>query len=902
VTRWHRMQGRMTLWNPGCDHAGIATQSVVEKQLKKLKMPTRQELGREAFLKKVWEWKEEKGGRIYSQLRTLGASLDWSREAFTMNDRCSEAVAEAFCRMHDDGLISRDDRLVNWSCALQSAISDIECDTEEIQKPTLLAVPGYAKKVEFGVMVSFSYKVEGSDREIVIATTRIETMLGDVAIAVSPGDERYANLVGKHAIHPFIEGRKLVIIEDDMVDKSFGTGAVKITPAHDEKDNKCGKRHNLPSIQVIDKFGNITEGCGEFSGMKRYEAREKIMARLEEIGQWHGKAENPMVLKICSRSGDVIEPLPVPNWFCDVSSMAADACDVVKSGELKLIPKSQESTWYHWLGTSNTRPWCISRQLWWGHRIPAYFVTVNDANVPAGYDADNKYWVSGTTEAKALEKAAKRFGVDASKITLRRDEDVLDTWFSSGIFPISIFGWPNKTEDMEKFYPGHLLETGHDILFFWVARMVMMCKYLTGKLPFKEVYLHSMVRDAHGRKMSKSKGNVIDPLEMRDGATLKELQDKLEQGNLDAKEVKKAQEGQKKDFPSGIPACGIDALRFALCAFSSVKGDDINLDIKRVVGYSQFCNKVWHTTKGWFNKLPKGFVPVDSLALKGDEPLVDRWILSRLSAAVAEVNAAIGAYDFRKATSAIMAFWKDELSGVYMTFKFKAGEETPEATVRSNNIFYLCVDFGLRILHPFMPFLTEDIWQRLPRRAGDTTESICVADFPSKETCNYSDAACEESLNRVLHLSESCRKLSETYFLGKPKTFQAEVYFKAPADDVASLKELQQTIAILSRVQLKVLDAGAAPPAGCAVVADGSLEIHMLIKGHIDLGEEVKKLTADKATKAAALAKKQTSLDGPGAAKMAPAALQKLRDSVKNLTDELAVVERAIDTLAALCA
>jgi len=434
----------------------------------------------------------------------------------------------------------------------------------------------------------------------------------------------------------------------------------------------------------------------------------------------------------------------------------------------------------------------------------------------------------------------------------------------------------------------------------------MMCKYLTGKLPFKEVYLHSMVRDAHGRKMSKSKGNVIDPLQMRDGATLKELATILEQGNLDAKEVKKAQEGQKKDFPKGIPACGIDALRFALCAFSSVKGDDINLDILRVVGYSQFCNKVWNVVKGWFNKLPKGFVPMDTLALKGDEPLVDRWILSRLSAAVAEVNEAVGAYDFRKATSAIMTFWKDELSGVYMTFKFKAlvvqGAESPEATVLSNNIFYLCVDYGLRILHLFMPFLTEDIWQRLPRRAGDTTESICVADFPNKETCNYGDVACEESVKRVLHLSESCRKLSETYFQGKPKTFQAEVYFKAPAADVASLQALQGTIAILARVQLKVLDAGAAPPAGCAVVADGSLEIHMLIKGHIDLGEEVQKLTADKAKKAKDLATKQQKLDDPNASKMPPAALQKLTEQVQNLTAELAVVGRAIDTLTALCA
>ena len=833
----------------------------MEKQLKKQGMPTRQEMGRDKFLEKVWEWKEEKGGRIYGQLRKLGASLDWSREAFTMNDRCSKAVTEAFIRMHDDGLISRDDRLVNWSCALQSAISDIECDTAELAGPTMLAVPGYTKKVEFGVIVSFSYKVENSDSEIIVATTRIETMLGDVAIAVSPGDDRYAALVGKYAIHPFIEGRKLLIIEDTMVDKSFGTGAVKITPAHDAKDNACGKRHKLPSIQMIDKFGVVSEGCGEFTGMLRYEAREKIMTRLEEIGQYHGKGPNPMVLKICSRSGDVIEPLPVPNWFCDVTSMAADAVDAVKTGELKLIPKTQEATWNHWLG--DIRPWCISRQLWWGHQIPAYFITVDDPKVPAGYDADNKYWVSATTEPEATTKAAKRFGVDESKISLRRDEDVLDTWYSSGIFPISIFGWPDDTEDLEKFYPGHLLETGHDILFFWVARMVMMCKYLTGKLPFKEVYLHSMVRDAHGRKMSKSKGNVIDPMEMRDGASLAELAEKLEQGNLDAKEIKKAKDGQKKDFPQGIPACGIDALRFALCAFSSVKGDDINLDILRVVGYSNFCNKVWQVVKGFYNKLPKNFVPAETMVLTGAEPLVDRWILSRLSVAVAEVHESFLAYDFRRATSAIMAFWKDELSGVYMTYKFKAfkdSEESAAAQIVSNNIFYTCVDVGLTLLSPFMPFLTEDIWQRLPRRKGDTTPSIVVADFPSKEAVAYYDKECEDNVAKVMLLSENCRKLSELYFVGKPKAFLPEVYIKAPASDVANLKSVQPEISILSRVTLKVLSPEEAVPGGCAVMVSGALEVHMMVKGHIDLNEEVQKLEGNKQKKAELLAKKEASL------------------------------------------
>jgi valyl-tRNA synthetase len=456
ITRWHRMSGRVALWNPGCDHAGIATQSVVEKKLMRETGQNRLDLGREPFLKKVWEWKEVNGGRIYEQLQGLGASLDWDREEFTMSPKCYKAVQAAFIQMHEGGLIKRSDRLINWSCQLQSAISDIEVDHLDIPGRTLISVPGYTEQVEVGVMISFAYKLKDGSGEIVVATTRIETMLGDVAVAVSKGDPRYAKLVGSKLVHPFIPGRELIIIEDTMVDQNLGTGAVKITPSHDPKDYECGKRHNLPFITMLTKDGRISEGMGEFSGMLRYDARKAIVAKLTEIGHYHGTVDNPMVLKQCSRSKDIIEPMKIPQWFCETKEMAADAVKAVAEGDLKLIPERHVSTWNHFLGDG--RDWCISRQLWWGHRIPAYFITVEGQ--AAGNDADNKYWVSAATDEEALVKAAARFEVDPSKIKLRQDDDVLDTWFSSGIYPISIFGWPDKTPDMEKYFPGHLLETG----------------------------------------------------------------------------------------------------------------------------------------------------------------------------------------------------------------------------------------------------------------------------------------------------------------------------------------------------------------------------------------------------------------------------------------------------------
>ena len=639
LARWHRMRGKHVLWLPGTDHAGIATQTVVEKRLKKERGLSRHDLGREAFMAEVWKWKEAYGSRITGQLRHMGVSTDWSRERFTMDAGLSASVQEAFVRMHESGLVYRENRLVNWCCTLRSAISDIEVDFLELEKRTFLPVPGHdaAKKYEFGCITSFAYPVEGgggegAPSEIVVATTRIETMLGDTAVAVHPADPRYAALHGKHVLHPF-DGRRIPIICDgELVDMAFGTGAVKITPAHDPNDFLCGKRHGLEFRTVLTEEGAIS-APGDFFGLMRYDAREAVSKALDAKGLLRGKADNKMRLGLCSRTGDVIEPLIKPQWYIKCDGMAAKAVDAVRSGALRIEPKEHEKTWFHWM--ENIKDWCVSRQLWWGHRIPAYRVTL--AGRPP-LPETSEAWVVARSEAEALAAAAARFSVPPAEVTLKQDEDVLDTWFSSGLFPFSTFGWPNTEHpDFKAFYPNSILETGWDILFFWVARMVMMGQELTGQLPFRTVYLHAMVRDKYGKKMSKSSGNVVDPLEVINGCSLEALHAKVHEGNLPPKEVEAAIKAQKADFADGIPECGADALRFGLLAYT-VQGRDVNLDIQRVVGYRQFCNKLWNATRFAMAHLtPDKYTPrplldtLDELAASPHLAIRDRWILARLT-------------------------------------------------------------------------------------------------------------------------------------------------------------------------------------------------------------------------------------------------------------------------------
>lgn len=552
IIRWKRMSGYNTLWVPGTDHAGIATQTVVEKMLMRTRSQTRHDLGREKFLDVVYEWVGQYSHKIREQLMRIGSSVDWTRKRFTLDEMMSKAVMEAFVTFHEKGLIYRENRLVNWCCALRTALSDIEVEYIDVPGKTLLSVPSFDEKVEFGVLTSFAYPLEEGNGEIVVATTRIETMLGDTAVAVHPDDPRYKSLHGQFVIHP-VHGRRIPIITDAvLVDMEFGTGAVKITPAHDPNDYATGKRHHLEFIIVIDDEGKINENGGPFSGQHRFQARTTVAAFLKEKGLFRGTEENPMRLGLCSRSHDVIEPALKPQWWVNCSQMAADACQAVRDGRLTILPKDFEATWFRWL--ENIRDWCISRQLWWGHRIPAYYVqfqneTETQSGLPGRQSEKSDRWIVGRNLDEAQAKAKKQF--PDQPFRLLQDEDVLDTWFSSGLFPFSVMGWPDPTSDFAKYYPTSLLETGHDILFFWVARMVMMGMTLTGKVPFSHVYLHGMIRDAHGRKMSKSLGNVIDPTHVIEGITLEELHKTLESGNLDAREIAKAKAGQKADFPEG---------------------------------------------------------------------------------------------------------------------------------------------------------------------------------------------------------------------------------------------------------------------------------------------------------------------------------------------------------------
>uniref|UniRef100_A0A3Q3A898 Valine--tRNA ligase n=1 Tax=Kryptolebias marmoratus TaxID=37003 RepID=A0A3Q3A898_KRYMA len=842
LTRWHRMRGETTLWNPGCDHAGIATQVVVEKKLMRERGLSRHDLGREKFIEEIWKWKNEKGDRIYHQLKKLGSSLDWDRACFTMDSKLSYAVQEAFIRMHDEGVIYRSKRLVNWSCTLNSAISDIEVDKKELTGRTLLPVPGYKEKVEFGVLVSFAYKVDGSDEEVIVATTRIETMLGDTAVAVHPADPRYQHLKGKMVLHPFCE-RKMPVVFDEFVDMNFGTGAVKITPAHDHNDYEVGERHNLAFINILDENGLLINVPPPFLGMKRFEARNAVLQALMDRGQFKEVKDNPMVVPVCSRSKDIVEPLLKPQWYVNCTDMGKQAADVVREGKLKIIPDHHLKTWFNWM--DNIRDWCISRQLWWGHRIPAYFITVSDPSVEPGEDMDGHYWVSGRSEEEAKEKAARRFNVTVDKISLRQDEDVLDTWFSSGIFPFSIFGWPNETEDLKVFYPGTLLETGHDILFFWVARMVMMGLKLTGKLPFKEVYLHAVVRDAHGRKMSKSLGNVIDPLDVITGISLEGLHAQLMDSNLDALEVEKAKQGQKADYPNGIPECGTDALRFALCAYTS-QGRDINLDVNRILGYRHFCNKLWNAVKFAMKTLGDNFVPTEKLC--GEESVSDRWILSRLSAAVSLCDDAFKAYDFPTITTSIYNFWLYELCDVYLVRPPASlnGDSQRQAQVCRQTL-YTCLDVGLRLLSPLMPFVSEELYQRLPRRQPQTDPpSICVTSYPdTKEFCWHSEEV-DREMEFIMTVVKTIRSLRADYNLTKTR---ADCYLQCvDAATVSLVQKYTLQIQTLSYCQAVIpLTANQPVPEGCAVaIASDRCTVNLMLKGLIDVEKEVTKLMAKK--------------------------------------------------------
>ncbi|KAI8927212.1 hypothetical protein BC831DRAFT_453206 [Entophlyctis helioformis] len=798
LVRWNRMQGKTVVWKKLMRERGI----------------TRHDLGREKFIDEVYAWKDEYVGRIYDQLRRIGSSFDWERSKFTMDPDLCESVKEAFVRLHDDGTIYRANRLVNWCTKLKTAVSNLEVEDTALEGRTMMSVPDHdpSKTYEFGVLISFAYQVENSDERIVVATTRLETMLGDTAIAVHPSDKRYQHLHGKFVIHPF-QNRRIPIVADEYPDPEFGTGAVKITPAHDFNDFEVGRRNNLEFINIFTDDGKVNENGAPFTGLQRFDARVAVLEALKEKGLYVGTADNKMMLPICARSGNIVEPLLKPQWWVNCKGMAAQALEA---------------------------DWCISRQLWWGHRVPAYFVVIaGDANDRA----DSDRWVSGRTDAEALERAHTKFPkIDKASISLEQDDDVLDTWFSSGLWPFSIMGWPNQTLDMDRLFPNTLLETGWDILFFWVARMIMLSLKLTGKVPFTQVYCHALIRDAHGRKMSKSLGNVIDPYDIMEGITLERLLKRLETGNLDPRELVRASEAQRKDYPNGIPECGTDALRFGLLAYIS-GGRTILFDIQRVDGYRKFCNKIWNATRFALMKLGDDYKPRSSATPTGKESLADKWILAKLNKAIKETNASMEQFNFMHATSTIYQFWLYDLCDVYLEVCKGAIDNaaSPEAKATAQDVLYTCLDQGLRLLHPMMPFVTEELFQRIPRRAGDNTVTIMKAAYPVFRS-DWEFTAAEADFEVVNAVAAGARSLLTEYNIRS----NASVYVEVASDAHRELIASQSAIIRGLTRGIKTLETvahGAAAPSGCALqTISSAATVHLLVRGQLDIDVEIAKL------------------------------------------------------------
>ncbi|MDH3354089.1 MAG: valine--tRNA ligase [Chromatiales bacterium] len=721
LIRFNRMKGKDTLWQPGTDHAGIATQMVVERQLN-AKGKTRHDLGREKFIEKVWEWKEESGGHITRQLRRMGASPDWSRERFTMDDGLSESVNEVFVRLHEEGIIYRGKRLVNWDPVLHTALSDLEVISEE----------------ENGHLWHMRYPLTDGSGHLVVATTRPETMLGDSAVAVHPEDERYKHLVGQTITLPLV-GREIPIIADDYVEQDFGTGCVKITPGHDFNDYAMGQRHDLPIYNIMTVDASINnEAPAPYRGLDRYAAREVIVHDLDKLELIEKIEDHKLMVPRGDRSHSVVEPYLTDQWYVKTAPLAEPAIKAVEDGDIKFVPDNWKNTYFEWM--RNIDDWCISRQIWWGHRIPAW------------YDNGGNVFV-GRTEAEARHK-----NNIPSYVKLKQDDDVLDTWFSSALWPFSTLGWPKETAELEKFYPTSVLVTGFDIIFFWVARMIMMGLKFTGEVPFKEVYIHGLVRDAHGQKMSKSKGNVLDPIDLIDGIELEDLVAKRTTGLMQPEMAKKIEKQTRDDFSDGISAFGTDALRFTFASLAST-GRDINFDLGRVEGYRNFCNKIWNASR---------FVLMNVEGEdcgQNDEPVelstADKWIISQLQSTATEVNRAIDNYRLDLAAQAIYEFSWNNYCDWYLELTkplLNSDESSAEAKRGTRRTLVRVLESILRLAHPIMPYITEEIWQQVAQLAGKAGDSIMLQPFPEGDESKIDNDA-EAQMEWVMEFIVGIRKI-----------------------------------------------------------------------------------------------------------------------------------------------
>jgi len=814
LVRFHRMCGDDTLWQAGTDHAGIATQMVVERQLN-AEGKTRHDLGREAFIERVWQWKGESGGTITGQLRRMGSSLDWSRERFTMDEGLSAAVREVFVQLYDEGLIYRGKRLVNWDPVLHTAVSDLEVVSQE----------------ETGHLWHLLYPLSDGSGHLVVATTRPETMLGDSAVAVHPDDERYRHLVGRTIALPLVD-REIPIVADEYVDPEFGTGCVKITPAHDFNDYEMGKRHDLPLINVLTVDACMNEAVPEkYRGLDRYEARDVIVHDLKELDLLEKIEDHKLMVPRGDRSGAVVEPFLTDQWFVKIAPLAEPAVRAVENGDIRFVPDNWKNTYFEWM--RNIQDWCISRQIWWGHRIPAW------------YDETGNLYV-GHSEQAVREKHG--LGAD---IQLRQDEDVLDTWFSSALWPFSTLGWPERTAELERFYPTSVLVTGFDIIFFWVARMIMMGLKFMGEVPFREIYIHGLVRDAHGQKMSKSKGNVLDPIDLIDGITLDDLVAKRIKGLMQPEMAPRIEKATRKEFPEGIPAYGTDALRFTFAALAST-GRDINFDRGRIEGYRNFCNKLWNAAR-YVLMNTEGQDCAQQADAGVELSQADRWILSRLQHAIGEVREAIAGYRLDLAAQTIYEFTWNEYCDWYLELSkpvLNSAQSTPEALRGTRRTLVRVLEALLRLAHPIIPFITEEIWQRAAPLAGVEGETIMLRPYPAIDPA-LQDPAAEANMQWVMDFILGVRKIRSGMDIkpGKPLPVLLSDGSAADRERLDANRNYLESLARLESVTW--LEPGApAPESATALVGD--LQILIPMAGLIDkeaesarLGKELDKLARD---------------------------------------------------------
>ncbi|SSC09780.1 Valyl-tRNA synthetase (EC [uncultured Gammaproteobacteria bacterium] len=797
LTRYHRGKGEQTLWQPGTDHAGIATQMVVERQLAAQDM-TRHDIGRDKFTHKIWDWKQQSGGTITSQMRRLGASVDWERERFTMDEGLSDAVHKVFIQLYNEDLIYRGKRLVNWDPVLRTAVSDLEVINTEEQ----------------GSLWHMRYPVSDSDEVVVVATTRPETMLGDSAVAVHPDDERYTHLIGQTINLP-LTGRKIPIIADDYVDMAFGTGCVKITPAHDFNDYEMGQRHNLELINILTNDAKINDTVeSDYIDMDRFEARKQIIKDLDEQNLLEKIEPHKLMVPRGDRTNAVIEPYLTDQWFVKVAPLAQPAIDAVKNGDIRFVPENWDKTYYNWM--ENIQDWCISRQIWWGHRIPAW------------YDSKGNIYV-----ADSLEKAQQQAG---EGVKLKQDEDVLDTWFSSALWPFSTLGWPEKTPELARFYPTNVLVTGFDIIFFWVARMIMFGLKFTGDVPFKDIYITGLIRDGQGQKMSKSKGNVLDPIDLIDGISLKDLLEKRTQGLMQPKMAEKITRQTKKEFPNGIDAFGTDALRFTFAALASF-GRDIKFDLKRVEGYRNFCNKLWNASRFVLMKLEEETIDTNAKLSTADE-----WILSRLQDTKTKVEKHLGSYRLDLMSHELYEFVWDDYCGWYLEFsKSLLANETTKAGTQATLIKVL--NEMVSLLHPIIPFITEEIFEQCNTILSKDKSSLMSEPYPEVDTQLISEKA-EAEIKWLQTFVLGIRQIRAQMNISPNKVLNCFVQDFNTVDQTY-LNNNTNILKSLSKMQTinKLSPNDEAPESATALV--GEMKILIPLAGLIDKEQEIVRLNKE---------------------------------------------------------